>query len=350
SDTRLVVNDWQPMVDKLKIVTDDLEKNKDRVSMKTDRLDETIAFLRWLGDHNFTFMGYKDYDLAEINGDTELRPAKEKGLGLFADEKRIRSVKLSELSDSARLEAKKPYALIITKGNQASRIHRPAYTDYIGIKKFDENGKVIGEHRFTGLYTSAVYNQAVHSIPLIREKVDRILEASGYRRGSYSYKALHNILENYPRDELLQANEEDLLEVGMGVVQMQDRDLLRLFARKDPFGRFFSCMVYVTKDRYNTELRRQTQRILKQYFGCEQEVEFTTFFSESPLARTHYIVRVDNNNIDVDVKKIEQNLMEVSTSWDDRLKESIIANFGESKGLPLSKEYMSAFPRSYKED
>lgn len=280
-----------------------LKKNKDRVSMKTDRLDETIAFLRWLGDHNFTFMGYKDYDLAEINGDTELRPAKEKGLGLFADEKRIRSVKLSELSDSARLEAKKPYALIITKGNQASRIHRPAYTDYIGIKKFDENGKVIGEHRFTGLYTSAVYNQAVHSIPLIREKVDRILEASGYRRGSYSYKALHNILENYPRDELLQANEEDLLEVGMGVVQMQDRDLLRLFVRKDPFGRFFSCMVYVTKDRYNTELRRQTQRILKQYFGCEQEVEFTTFFSESPLARTHYIVRVDNNNIDVDVKK-----------------------------------------------
>lgn len=89
----------------------------------------------------------------------------------------------------------------------------------------------------------------------------------------------------------------------MGVVQMQDRDLLRLFVRKDPFGRFFSCMVYVTKDRYNTELRRQTQRILKQYFGCEQEVEFTTFFSESPLARTHYIVRVDNNNIDVDVKK-----------------------------------------------
>lgn len=106
---------------------------------------------------------------------------------------------------------------------------------------------MIGEHRFTGLYTSAVYNQAVQSIPLIREKVDRILEASGYRNGSYSYKALHNILENYPRDELLQAREEELLEVGMGVVQMQDRDLLRLFVRKDPFGRFFSCMVYVTK-------------------------------------------------------------------------------------------------------
>lgn len=350
TDTSLVVNDWLKMVERLKEVTDQVEQQKDSIPVDGQRFDETLAFLRWLGEHNFTFMGYKEYDLASVNGDTELQPTKEQGLGLFANSDRVRNVKLSEFSDSARLEAKKPYVLIVTKGNTASRIHRPAYNDYIGIKKFDKNGKVIGEHRFTGLYTSAVYNQTVETIPLVREKVERILDASGYREGSYSYKALHNILENYPRDELLQAREEELLEVGTGVVQMQDRDLLRLFVRKDPFGRFFSCMVYVTKDRYNTELRRQTQRILKQYFGCEEEVEFTTYFSESPLARTHYIVRVDNNNMDVDVKTIEQNLMEVSSTWDDRLSESIIANFGESKGLPLSKEYMRAFPRSYKED
>ncbi|UPR24983.1 NAD-glutamate dehydrogenase [Vibrio cyclitrophicus] len=350
TDTGLVVNDWLKMVERLGEVTNQVEEQKDTIPVDSQRFDETLAFLRWLGEHNFTFMGYKEYDLVSVNGDTELQPTKEQGLGLFANSDRVRNVKLSEFSDSARLEAKKPYVLIVTKGNTASRIHRPAYNDYIGIKKFDKNGKVIGEHRFTGLYTSAVYNQTVESIPLVREKVERILDASGYREGSYSYKALHNILENYPRDELLQAREEELLEVGTGVVQMQDRDLLRLFVRKDPFGRFFSCMVYVTKDRYNTELRRQTQRILKQYFGCEQEVEFTTYFSESPLARTHYIVRVDNNNMDVDVKTIEQNLMEVSSTWDDRLSESIIANFGESKGLPLSKEYMRAFPRSYKED
>ncbi|EIA0805169.1 NAD-glutamate dehydrogenase [Vibrio vulnificus] len=349
NDTRLVVNDWLLMVERLEQVTAQLEAQKSAVSMDGERFDESIAFLRWLGDHNFTFMGYKEYDLVSVDGETELVPTKEKGLGLFSEESRVRSVKLSQLSDSARLEAKKPSALIITKGNKASRIHRPAYNDYVGIKKFDAKGKVVGEHRFTGLYTSSVYNQTVSSIPLIREKVDRILDASGYRDGSYAFKALHNILENYPRDELIQAKEEELLEVGMGVVQMHDRDLLRLFVRKDPFGRFFSAMVYVTRDRYNTELRRQTQRILKQYFGSEQEVEFTTYFSEGPLARTHYIVRVDNNNIDVDVKNIEQNLMEVSSTWDDRLKDSIIANFGESKGLPLSKEYMKAFPRSYKE-
>ncbi|PTO54030.1 NAD-glutamate dehydrogenase [Vibrio splendidus] len=350
TDTGLVVNDWLQMVERLEEVTNQVEQQKETIPVDSQRFDETLAFLRWLGEHNFTFMGYKEYDLVSVNGDTELQPTEEQGLGLFANSDRVRNVKLSEFSDSARLEAKKPYVLIVTKGNTASRIHRPAYNDYIGIKKFDKNGKVIGEHRFTGLYTSAVYNQTVETIPLVREKVERILDASGYRKGSYSYKALHNILENYPRDELLQAREEELLEVGTGVVQMQDRDLLRLFVRKDPFGRFFSCMVYVTKDRYNTELRRQTQRILKQYFGCEEEVEFTTYFSESPLARTHYIVRVDNNNMDVDVKTIEQNLMEVSSTWDDRLSESIVANFGESKGLPLSKEYMRAFPRSYKED
>ncbi len=350
TDTGLVVNDWLLMVEKLDEVTHQVEAQQDKIEVEGDRYDEALEFLKWLGNHNFTFMGYKEFDLVTKDGDSELVPTKDKGLGLFANPDRVRSVKLSDFSDSARLEAKKPFLLIVTKGNTQSRIHRPAYTDYIGVKKFDKNGKVIGEHRFTGLYTSAVYNQSVSGIPLVRQKVERILEASGYRDGSYSYKALHNILENYPRDELLQAKEHELLEVGMGVVQMQDRDMLRLFVRKDPFGRFFSCMVYVTKDRYNTELRRQTQRILKNYFGCEQEVEFQTYFSESPLARTHYIVRVDNNNMNVDVKTIEQNLMEASSTWDDRLSEAIVANFGESKGLPLTKEYMRAFPRSYKED
>ncbi|USD66529.1 NAD-glutamate dehydrogenase [Vibrio sp. SCSIO 43136] len=349
TDTGLVVRDWKPMAAKLEEVIAEVEAQRNHLPLEKDRIEETIAFLRWLGDHNFTFMGYKEYDLVAVEGDHELKPTEDKGLGVFSVDNRIKSVKLSDLADSARLEAKKPYLLIVTKGNTASHIHRPAYTDYIGIKKIAKNGKVIGEHRFSGLYTSAVYNQSVSNIPLIREKVERILESSHYLPGSYSYKALHNILENFPRDELLQASEDELLEVGSGVVQMQDRDMLRLFVRKDPFGRFFSCMVYVTKERYNTNLRHQTQRILGEYFNSDQEVEFTTFFSESPLARTHYIVHVENNNVNVNVKEIEQNLMEVSSSWDDRLQEAIIAHNGESTGVGLAKEYMQSFPRSYKE-
>lgn len=349
SDTKLVVDDWSPMVDKLNNVITSLEQQKMSIPVESDRYDESLAFLRWLADHNFTFMGYKEYDLVDVKGDIELRPTAETGLGLFSDPNRVRAVKLSQFSDAARVEATKPFILILTKGNSQSRIHRPAYTDYIGIKKFDDKGNVVGEHRFSGLYTSAVYNQTISNIPLVREKAERILDASRYLKGSYAFKALHNILENYPRDELLQAKEYELLDVGMGVVQMQDRDLVRLFLRRDPFGRFFSCMVYVAKERHTTVLRRQTQKILQEYLGSKQNVDYTVYFSESPLARTHYIVRVDDNTIDVDVKKLEQNIKEASTSWDDRLSEAIVADLGESKGLPLSRDYLSAFPRSYKE-
>lgn len=349
ADTQLVVHDWKPMVEQLNRVIDEIQASK-TIPIGQDRLEEAIAFLRWLGEHNFTFMGFKEYILGDFEGEEALLPTQTPALGVFKTEQRVRAAKLSDFPQSARLEVHKPELLILTKGNTQSRIHRPAYTDYIGIKKFDEKGNVIGEYRFTGLYTSAVYNQSVENIPLIRDKVSRILQSSGYLNSSHSWKALHNILENYPRDELLQADEDNLLEVGMGVVQMQDRDMLRLFVRQDPFGRFFNCMVYVSKDRYTTQLRLKTQSLLQAYFNTDQEVEFTTYFSESPLARTHYIVRVENTNeVDVDVKTMEQNLMEASTNWDDRLVESMTQSFGENKGAALTKAYQHAFPRSYKE-
>jgi len=348
-DTSLVVKDWKTMAQQLGHVIDDLEKQIDYIPIDKDRFDESLEFLRWLGKHNFTFLGYKEYDLIEEEGEAYLSPTKNPGLGLFSNQERVRKVNLSDFSDSAREEATKPFLLILTKGSGQSRIHRPAYNDYVGIKKFDKNGRVIGEHRFTGLYTSSVYNQTVGSIPLVREKVGRILTASDYLKGSYTYKALHNILENYPRDELLQATEEELLNVGTGVVQMQDRDLLRLFIRRDPFGRFYSCMVYISKDRHTTELRRRTQEILAEYLGSENAVDYTVNFSEGPLARTHYIVRVANNNAEFDVKKIEQNLKEASTNWDDRLRHAIHTDMGETRGLALTKEYVNAFPHSYKE-
>ncbi|MDV7104373.1 NAD-glutamate dehydrogenase [Vibrio sp. TH_r3] len=350
TDTGLVVSQWQLMSDKLQQVIQESEQNAHNIPLEKQRLQESLQFMKWLAKHNFTFMGYKEYDLVENKEGLQLEPTAEQGLGLFANKKRLRTVKLTQFAESAQVEAIKPYLLILTKGHAPSRIHRPAYTDYIGIKKFDKEGKVIGEHRFTGLYTSAVYNQSVFNIPLIGQKVERILNSSGYRAGSHSYKALHNILENYPRDELLQADEDQLLKIGLGVVQMQDRDLVRLFVRKDPFGRFFSCMVYVSKERYSTEIRKQTQKILKQHLNSDQEVDFTTYFSESPIARTHYIVRVENNNFNVDVKTIEHNLMEAFSTWDDRLTDAIIANLGESRGLPFAKEFKNAFPSSYKSD
>ncbi|OOE75847.1 NAD-glutamate dehydrogenase [Salinivibrio sp. ML290] len=347
-DVVMVVNDWKPMREQMLALVSELKDTP--LPIDDERRQEAIEFLSWITDNNFTFMGYKCFDLVAVEGDYELRASADcNALGLAKKHKSPAVLSLSDMPESARAEALKKELLVLTKSNAKSRVHRPAYVDYIGIKKFDQDGNVIGEHRFTGLYASSAYNQSTASIPVLRNKVRRILDNSGFYRESHSWKALANILENYPRDELFQATEEEMRDVGMGVVQMQDRDMLRVFVRRDPFGRFFSCMVYITRERYNTEFRRQTQRILQQYFGSDQTVEFTTFFSESPLARTHYIVRVENNNFDIDVKKIEHNLTEAASSWDDRLQEAVIANFGENRGTPIAKRYLRAFPRSYKE-
>ena len=346
-DITLVVRDWQPMQQKLLQIAAELQDHD--LPISAVHCQEALEFINWLTRHNFTFMGYHTYDLTVVDGDYELTPVKQSGLGLLIKTTSAASFRLSSLPESARIEAHKPEVLILTKSNGKSRIHRPAYIDYIGIKRFDSQGNIIGEHRFIGLYASSAYHQTVSNIPLIRNRVSRILQASGYSPGSHSWKALNNILETYPRDELIQANENEMLAVGMGVVRMQDRDLLRLFIRRDPFGRFFSCMVYVSKERYNTELRRKTQQILKMYLGSNEDVEFTTFFSESRLARTHYIVRVANNNSDIDAKAIEHNLVEVALLWEDRLTHALVANLGESKGIAVAKNYANAFSRSYKE-
>ncbi len=176
------------------------------------------------------------------------------------------------------------------------------------------------------------------------------MAASGHEKGSHAYKALLNVLETYPRDELIQAREEELLATGLGVLEMQERDMLRLFVRRDVYGRFFSCMVYVTKERYNTALRIKTQQILQKYFGSNEEVEFNVYFTEGVLARTHYIVRVNNNNVDVDVNEVQNNLIEAARSWDDRLDSVLLSHYGEARGNELRRRFSTAFPRAYKED
>ncbi|GAA5217805.1 NAD-glutamate dehydrogenase [Corallincola platygyrae] len=347
-DVTLAVEDWQPMQDKLESVIKELAKSP-FPGAESER-EEAIEFLEWVKNHNFTLMGYREYKVKAVKGDHELSQLKGSSLGLMRASENNRSRKLSTLPTSARENALDQSLLVLTKTNSKSRVHRPAYIDYIGIKKFDDKGNVIGEHRFIGLYAASVYNQSATQVPLIRNKLDRVMAGGGYAKGSHAYKALLNILETYPRDELLQSPESELLNIGLGVLQMQERDMSRLFVRRDLFGRYFSCMVYVPKDRYNTFLRQQTQVILQRYFNSEAPVEFTTFFSESVLARTHYIVHVKDNTMDVDVKQIEQNLVEAARSWEDKFQDALLGQFGEEQAKHLHQKYAEGFPRSYKDD
>lgn len=350
-DVAASVNDWGAMSAKLSETIKDLPKRP--FPGEKQELEETVNFLTYLNNHHFTLLGYRQYDLKRVEGDVELVPNIASSLGLMNKHHKTQpeqGLLLSSFSDSARKEALDHSLLILTKSSAKSRVHRPAYVDYIGIKRFDNQGNVIGEDRFIGLYASNVYNRSPREIPLLNAKVQRVLDSSGLTPRSHDYKALLNILENLPRDELIQANVNDLAHTAHGVLEMQDRDKLKLFVRKDGFGRFLSCLVYVSKDRYNTKLRQDTQRILAQHFNSKEDVEFTTYFSESTLARTHYIIKVDNNNMDVDVAAIENNLIEAARSWEDKLNTALNNALGEEAGTHLMKRYANAFEQSYKED
>lgn len=346
-----VVSDWQPMAQRLAEVIDGLPAQAK--GSVPEEVTETLAFLKWVADHQFTLMGYRRYRLYGEGDEQVLLPDLDTSLGLLRPssdaQEEAQPLMLTSLSLAAREAALSNSILILTKTNHQSRVHRPSYIDYIGIKRFDEQGNVIGEDRFIGLYASNVYKLNALDIPLIGAKLQRILAHSGLAPGSHSYKALTNILESYPRDELIQATEQELAAIGMGVLGMQERDMTRLFVRRDLFGRFFSCMVYVSKERFNTALRKKTQTLLQEYFASDEPVEYRTYFSEGVLARTHYLIRVSDNAMDVNVKQIEANLIEAARSWEDQFNEALSLSVGEAQGKRLFAKYGTAFGRSYTE-
>ena len=347
SEISLTVSDWQPMLKKLQSVIGEVKKAK--VPCAKEEKDESLAFLEWIADNNFTLMGYRSYDVKALAGDVALAANVGSSLGLMKNSKGTEQRLISTLSESAREIALGDNLLILTKTNSRSRVHRPAHLDYIGVKRFDNKGNVIGEERFVGLFGSAYYTNSALDLPLIKSKVSGVCNSSGFAKGTHAYKTLINILETYPRDEILQSSISELLQNVLGILQMQERDYSGLFVRRDAFNRFYSCMVYVPRERYNTKLRVQTQSLLKDAFGSTKEVEFNTYFSESVQARTHYIVRVDNTKADINVKEIEKNLNEAARSWDDKLADALKSHKGEAGGKALSRKY-AQFPQSYKDE
>ena len=347
SDIAVTVNDWKPMQTRLRDVINEVKKGKFPCSKAEHK--ESIDFLEWILADNFTLLGYRSYNVKTLKGDMALSADVKSSLGLMNQYDGTKERLISGLSESAREIALGDNLLILTKTNAKSRVHRPAHLDYIGIKRFDDKGNVIGEERFVGLFGSAYYTNSALDLPLIKSKVAGVCNDSGYAKGTHAYKALINILETYPRDEILQSSPAELLQNVMGIFQMQERDYSGLFMRRDAFDRFYSCMVYVPRERYNTALRINTQKLLQEALGSTEEVEFTTFFSESAQARTHYIVRVNSTKADINVKEIEKNLNHAARSWDDNLAAALNSHKGEAQGKALSRKYAS-FPQAYKDE
>jgi len=350
-DVQVAVNDWLAMRQKVEEILDDLDKHPPSIIDKAE-LAESKDFLKWLKNDNFTFLGVRDYQLIEYQHETALAMVSGSGLGVLRDEAHSKKIRLlSDLDPQVRelvLSAKQ--MLILTKTNTLATIHRQVYTDYIGVKRYNNKGEVIGESRFIGLYTTAAYNSDPRAIPFLRHKVDTIIARSELAPSSHAGKDLLNILQTFPRDDLFHANTNELFTLASGILQLHERRVIRLFVRKDIYGRFISCLVYVPREKFNSQLRLAMQNILADAFHAV-EVTFETRFSESVLARIHFIFRIDPKTIpQYDVTDIEKRLIEVSRLWVDDLKDFLIATHGEENGNMYYRQYGDAFPLAYRED
>jgi len=347
-DVRVSVADWHKMVERIEGCLSDLETNPPRLDQA--ELAESRDFLRWLINNNFTFLGARDYKLIGNGTNRALQIIPGSGLGVLRDETFSTTAKTyADLPPQARKMALSKNILIIAKTNTKSTVHREAYTDYIGVKLFNEDGDLIGERRFIGLYTSTAYHSSPRQIPFLRLKVDKILQDLGFPPDSHDGKEAVHILETLPRDDLFQAAYEELLELTLSIIQLKERKRIRLLVRRDAYYRYFSCLAYVPRERFDTDLALTIQDILMQSFKG-LECTFTTYFSDSVLARIHFLVRANPKiPVNYDIAEIEKKLIAIARSWSDELKDQLIAHYGEANGLRYYNKYCKAFPTSYSE-
>jgi glutamate dehydrogenase len=348
-DVRAAVDDWKAMRERVLAIVADVEKRPP--PLPADELGEGKDFLRWLADNHFTFLGYRCHELAVVNGEDVLKIVPGTSLGILREgQSKEIATSFSALPPEVRAYARRPELLIVTKSTSRSTVHRPGYLDYIAVKRFDAKGDVVGEDRFLGLFTSTAYSASAAEIPLLRRKVANVIQRAGLPAGGHAGKALVNILETYPRDELFQTNEEDLLHTAKAILHLGDRQRLRLFVRRDAFERFLSCLIYAPRENYTTELRLKWQQILTQAFAGSGS-EFNTHLSESPLARVMIIVRTTPGHIpEYDLRALEAQLVTAARRWEDDLRVALIDALGEARGNELFRQFGGAFPAAYREE
>ncbi len=348
-DVREAVEDWQRMTAQALALADELRENPPS-SVPPGYAEEAAEFLQWLAEGNYTFLGYRMYDLVRDPDPTALVSQPGTGLGLLRSD-RVQSQSFSEMPPAVRAHAAEPRVLVLTKANSRSTVHRPVHLDYVGVKRFDADGRVIGEHRFIGLFTSSTYNQSVTQIPVLRRRVDELFELCGFGPGTHSGKDLLQFCEIYPRDDFFQTDAEELFPIARAVLQIHQRRQTRLFSRHDRYGRYVSCLVYLPRDRYNTHVRERVQTKLLQAYGGAS-VDHTALLTESVLARLHIVVHMPQGVAipDVDETALEAELAQAVKSWDDHLTQALVTAVGEERAGDLLGKFSGTFPEAYKED
>jgi glutamate dehydrogenase len=348
ASVRAAVEDWPVMMAELNAQIAELKA--DPPPVPEDDLAEGLDFLQWLHDNHFTFLGHREYVFERRDGKVFAKIVEDKSLGVLrevSEESRARH--REPLPDHYASFLEKKELFIISKAWTRSDVHRAVYMDYIGVRRFDKDGNVTGERRFLGLLTSTAYSALPRQIPLLRRKVETVFERSGFTRGSHNAKSLEHILDTFPRDELFQIDVDTLERFAHGILHLEHRQRIRLFMRRDSYGEFVACLVFVPRDRFSTDLRTRMEAILMEELGGNS-VDVTTQLSDAPMARAHFIVHTPGGQgSGADTRAIEQRLIDASRNWEDDLADALAEEYGEGQGMVLYHRYAHAIPANYKE-
>lgn len=347
-DVEAVTDDFLPMVHRLNEAISEVKRNNSHLPQ--DEACELAAFLEWMRDDAYILLGCSEYKLIDDQVPPKLEHLADRQLGIFARHPvKIAETALNDLSPGRPVFYKNRVPMALTKSSLRSRVHRQAYSDYILLKRYNKKGVVIGEHLFMGLYTSRVYTMSPFQIPFIRQRVLQVLNRTGFPEGSHDYKAMCQLIEVHPRDELFNCTVDELHQTLMGIWQINERKMVKFFMRADPFEKFVNCLVYIPRDIYSTSIRERIEVLLKEELDAS-EAEFNTYFSESVLARTQYVVRINSARYkQIDHRALEKKIIKLTRDWYDDLKVAAIGEWGGDAGRQLYALYRNAFPASYQD-
>jgi len=346
----VAVKDFVPISNRARDIRESLLANPKLAPVSKDELKDSCDFIAWLMDNHFTFLGYEEYRIKHLKQGVVMELQKDSLMGVSRLKRDLKTkVNLKTLpSGTANLILKKQICNF-AKSTNLSKVHRPAHYDYVLLKEFDSKGNVVKEHRFVGLYTSSVYYRAALEIPLVRKKVNAVLEQSGFAPNGHSIKDLLQVINVLPRDELFMISKDQLFTTALEITRIQQSQTSRLFIRKDSYGKFFSCLLYVPRDQFNTKLREDIQEFLCEEL-CADDIEYTTLLSESMLVRMHFIVRVkDIQKVKFNADDLEVRLIERIKPWDDDFLDALLIKYHDADAEKLHKEYSDTYSAAYKE-